>query len=79
MPALTLAALSFGGVACAEVQGWANWRGPLQNGWSQETDLPDTWEVGGANHRWDVEIPGRGTPVISATFTANRSRLAFDA
>lgn len=66
MPALTLAALSFGGVACAEVQGWANWRGPLQNGWSQETDLPDTWEVGGANHRWDVEIPGRGTPVISA-------------
>lgn len=46
--------------------GWLHWRGPQQNGVSQETNLPSTWEVGGQNHRWTIEgLKGRGTPVIA--------------
>ena len=48
-----------------KASGWLNWRGPQQNGTSPEKNLPNTWQVGGANHLWDVEISGRGTPVIA--------------
>lgn len=49
----------------AEVRGWLNWRGPLQNGTSLEKNLPDTWQLGGANDLWNIDLPGRGTPVIA--------------
>jgi len=49
----------------ANVRGWLNWRGPLQNGVSLEQNLPDTWELGGANDLWNIDLPGRGTPVIA--------------
>jgi outer membrane protein assembly factor BamB len=45
--------------------GWLNWRGPQQNGTSLEKGLPDRWTVGGANHRWTVDLAGGGTPVIA--------------
>ena len=43
---------------------WLEWRGPHQNGVSDETGLPDTWEPGGKNELWSIELAGRGTPVI---------------
>lgn len=47
------------------VDGWLHWRGPAQNGTSTDTGLPDTWKVNGANHRWTVDLCGRGAPVIA--------------
>lgn len=44
--------------------GWHNWRGPGQMGASAATGLVDRWTVGGENHRWTYDLPGRGTPVI---------------
>jgi outer membrane protein assembly factor BamB len=52
-------------LAQASVQGWLNWRGPHQNGVSDETCLPDEVEVGGKNHLWTYKIAGRGTPVVA--------------
>ncbi len=48
----------------APVRGWLNWRGPHQTGVTDAKDLPDKWVVGGENHRWSRDLPGRGTPVI---------------
>src|SRR5205823_6305042 len=45
--------------------GWLNWRGPQQDGTSLEKGLTDRWTVGGANHRWTVDLAGGGTPVIA--------------
>jgi outer membrane protein assembly factor BamB len=45
--------------------GWLNWRGPQQDGTSLEKGLPDRWALGGANHRWTVDLAGGGTPVIA--------------
>jgi len=47
-----------------ERQGWLNWRGPNQNGTSEETGLFDTVTLDGENHLWSYELSGRGTPVI---------------
>ncbi len=56
-------------IACTSqadpVHGWLSWRGPHQNGTSEEVDLPETWEPGGKNQLWTYEIAGRGTPVIA--------------
>lgn len=62
--ALSALLIAFAIGASAEVRGWLNWRGPDQNGTSLERGLPDTWSPGGANHLWEVEISGGGTPVI---------------
>jgi outer membrane protein assembly factor BamB len=43
---------------------WLAWRGPQQNGISEEKGLPDTWEPGGKNELWSVAVSGRGTPTI---------------
>ncbi|QNN21651.1 PQQ-binding-like beta-propeller repeat protein [Planctomycetales bacterium ZRK34] len=45
-------------------QGWLNWRGPEQAGVSRETHLPDTWQLGGENDLWSIDLSGRGTPVM---------------
>lgn len=49
--------------ALAQVDGWLNWRGPLQSGVSLELDLPDT--VDPEDPLWTFEARGRGTPVIA--------------
>ncbi|HEY0073260.1 MAG TPA: PQQ-binding-like beta-propeller repeat protein [Abditibacteriaceae bacterium] len=45
--------------------GWTNWRGPSQNGTSQETGLPDEIKPDGANKLWQYKLRGRGAPVIA--------------
>lgn len=45
------------------VDGWLEWRGPNQNGTSDETGLPA--EVGPDNLLWTYDIPGRGSAVIA--------------
>lgn len=67
---MTLRSLLLGSVLLssslsAEVTGWLNWRGPFQNGTSAETDLPDTWKVGGENQLWKYDLNGAGAPVIA--------------
>jgi outer membrane protein assembly factor BamB len=49
----------------APVRGWLSWRGPQQAGTSLEKGLPERWVLGGANHRWDVALAGRGAPVVA--------------
>ncbi|MCB9891427.1 MAG: PQQ-binding-like beta-propeller repeat protein [Planctomycetes bacterium] len=44
--------------------GWLSWRGPWQNGTSQDTGLPESVTLGGENHLWSYDLSGRGTPVI---------------
>jgi len=46
-------------------QGWLNWRGPEQNGWSSETGLPERVVLNGTNHLWTADFPGKSTPVIA--------------
>ncbi len=55
------ACLALGSLTAAD---WTEWRGPNQNGVSNETGLPETWEPGGKNQLWSVNVSGRGTPVI---------------
>ncbi len=43
---------------------WLRWRGPHQNGVSDETNLPEKWVPGGEGQLWEVPLSGRGTPVI---------------
>ena len=52
-------------VSKKSAMGWLNWRGPQQNGTSQETNLPDSWQPGAKNHLWTYKLAGRGTPVIA--------------
>lgn len=49
------------------VVGWLEWRGPLENGTTLETDLPtelslEKGQPGGP--LWTLDLKGRGTPVI---------------
>jgi len=55
---ILLAAPSF-----ADVTGWLDWRGPLQNGTSLEKGLPGKLDPTKA--LWTYEIHGAGTPVIA--------------
>lgn len=48
-----------------KAEGWLNWRGPSQNGTSAETKLPVDFTIGGPNHRWSIDLKGRGTAVIN--------------
>ncbi len=45
--------------------GWLRWRGPLQNGTSLETGLPEQLTMDGESGFWTVDVSGRGTPVIA--------------
>ena len=47
----------------AAVTGWLAWRGPLQNGTSPETGLPD--KVDAKAPLWTADFPGQSTPVIA--------------
>lgn len=61
---MAFCAISFSGAVPLSAADWLEWRGPNQNGVSDEKGLPDTWEPGGTNHLWSVDLAGRGTPVI---------------
>ncbi len=52
-------------VNAAPVTGWLHWRGPHQNGTSDETGLPDRIELGGENHLWTFDMAGRGEAVMT--------------
>jgi outer membrane protein assembly factor BamB len=43
---------------------WTHWRGPMQNGYSAETDLPATFSPDGENLVWKAPFGGRTTPII---------------
>src|SRR5579864_5228401 len=45
------------------VQGWLDWRGPLQTGVSLEKGLPD--KVDAKNPLWTADFPGQSAPVIA--------------
>jgi outer membrane protein assembly factor BamB len=49
--------------ARAATKGWLAWRGPNQNGTSQEKGLPDT--VDPKKPLWMANYPGQSTPVIA--------------
>src|SRR5438046_6801045 len=54
---------SLGPAPAAPARGWLSWRGPQQNGVSQEKNLPDS--VDPANPLWRADFPGQSTPVIA--------------
>lgn len=49
----------------ANLTGWLNWRGPMQNGSSAERGLATSLKLGGDTNSWRYELRGRGTPVIA--------------
>lgn len=53
----------FTSVGVGAVDGWLHWRGPHQNGTSDETGLPAA--VGEENLLWTYDIAGRGEAVIA--------------
>ena len=58
---IMVACLAAGTVAGAGE--WARWRGPSQNGVSQDTGLVSSWTINGENQLWKAEFIGRSTPV----------------
>lgn len=47
---------------------WPDWRGPLRDGTSPETGLPDSWSPDGENLVWQAPYGGRSTPVIMGEY-----------
>ena len=60
-----LGSLVVSSLAAAPVTGWLHWRGPHQNGTSDETGLPNDIELGGKNHLWTFDMAGRGEAVMT--------------
>ena len=71
--AFTLGLFGLGLVFCvnslagenAKVDGWLTWRGPHQNGFSDEKGLPEKWSPAGENLLWSRELSGQSTSVIA--------------
>ncbi len=64
--ALSAASLALAPVLSAKaVDGWLNWRGPLQTGVSLEKNLPDSIDPEGESHLWSYPVKGGGAPVIA--------------
>lgn len=65
IPIALIALFSFGvfSPASASAQGWLNWRGPNQNGTSNEKTLPDT--IDAKNAIWVADLAGASAPVIA--------------
>lgn len=60
---MILGACVFSAAAIAE--DWPHWRGPLNNGLSYETGLPDKWSPKGENLLWrKEEFASRSSPVV---------------
>jgi outer membrane protein assembly factor BamB len=47
----------------APVQGWLTWRGPNQNGTSNEKNLPD--KIDADKPLWTADLPGQSTAVVA--------------
>ncbi|HSR70691.1 MAG TPA: PQQ-binding-like beta-propeller repeat protein [Acidobacteriota bacterium] len=60
--AILLALACFAGTLAASE--WPHWRGPHQNGVSDETGLISTWSKDGENLIWKQPFIGRSTPVV---------------
>ena len=45
------------------VRGWLSWRGPNQNGTSNERNLPDRIDLN--QTLWTADLPGQSTPIIA--------------
>lgn len=54
--------LAVSGVALAGE--WHSWRGPHQNGVSDDTGLVSSWSPDGENLMWKADFIGRSTPVV---------------
>lgn len=68
MATIVLALLALAGCGrhrATEVNGWLAWRGPGQDGHSDETGLPQSWKPGGDAQVWETALRGRGSPVVS--------------
>jgi outer membrane protein assembly factor BamB len=63
LPAIFLTDVCAGEAPAA--RGWLSWRGPHQNGTSDEKGLVDKWTPGGENSLWVRDIPGQCAPVIA--------------
>lgn len=65
MRVLCLVVLLLAAASAATAGNWPAWRGPLGNGYSDETGLPLTWSAT-ENVRWKTPLPGPGnsTPII---------------
>ncbi len=50
-------------VRAAPVEGWLSWRGPNQNGTSNEKGLPT--KIDGDHPLWKMQFPGQSTPVVA--------------
>ena len=59
---VTAALLTFS-VQAEPVRGWLAWRGPNQNGFSAEKNLPDS--IDAKKPLWVVDFPGQSAPVIA--------------
>lgn len=57
--------LALSSSAIADVTGWLNWRGPNQNGTSNESNLPDNWAPDSDSQLWKYDLNGAGAPVIA--------------
>jgi outer membrane protein assembly factor BamB len=44
---------------------WTHWRGPTQNGVSNDKNLPDDWNPKGKNVIWSAPVGSRSAPVVS--------------
>ncbi|MFN9719592.1 MAG: PQQ-binding-like beta-propeller repeat protein [Planctomycetota bacterium] len=61
---LTLTVTLISAAFCA-AEDWPHWRGPLNNGQSYETGLPDKWSPKGENLLWKKEeFASRSSPVV---------------
>ena len=60
---LLLMGMTVIGSALADVRGWLNWRGPQQNGTSNEKNLPD--KIDPKKPLWMNNYPGASTPVVA--------------
>ncbi len=66
LPILLLGALCAGTHAQETgPEGWLRWRGPDQNGYCGETDLPVDVTPGGPNELWSFPLRGRGSAVTA--------------
>ncbi|MEM8995708.1 MAG: hypothetical protein AAGF23_13055, partial [Acidobacteriota bacterium] len=57
---------------------WSHWRGPHQNGVSDETGLIDTWSRDGENLAWRNDFEGRSTPVVVDGRVCANGRIGED-
>lgn len=63
-----IAALFFLALPLTQAGDWWNWRGPAEDGYSNEKDLPDTWspdpEAANNNLVWKAPYGSRSTPIV---------------